>query len=235
MAQEEARHFHATSIEPAHLILGIMREGDNVAAKALSDVGFDYYLIREIVEDDGSQRAQLRSSSQPFSTATMRIIETSMQTSWDRADGGIDAEHLLVALLEEQDQTVEDVLARLDVTPQEIQLCVDRLLGEHFSVADPLLPRALILSLGSDRSQRLEVLEGVLWGIDHLDEVVQLLRASPNRRAARVVLTAPPFELSQDQATGVLDLSIDSVTAERRSQIVEEIEILRVELSKEQD
>jgi hypothetical protein len=232
LAQEEARNLDTGSIEPAHLILGLMREGESVAAQALSDVGIDYYLTREIVQESHVQRTEPRSSRQPFSMATMRIIERSVQISWHRADGGIDAEHLLVALLEEEDETVEDILAKLDVMPQVIKLCVDRLLGERFSVS-PLLPRALMLSLGSDRSQRLEVLEGVLWGIDHLDEVVELLREAVNRRAARDVLTAPPFGLSQNQATGVLDLSVDSVTVERRKQIVEEIEILRLELSEE--
>ena len=41
---------------------------------------------------------------------------------------------------------------------------------------------------------------------------------------------APPFELSQDQATGVLDLSVDSVTVERHKQVVEEIDVLRHEM-----
>jgi hypothetical protein len=38
---------------------------------------------------------------------------------------------------------------------------------------------------------------------------------------------APPFSLSWDQVTGVLDLSVDSVTADRRRQLVQEIELLR--------
>lgn len=118
LAQEEARDLHASSIDPVHLLLGMVREGDSIAAKALSAVGADYYLAREIIEDDDAQESELRSASQPFSIATMRIIEKSVKISWDRADGGIDTEHLLVALLEAQDDAIEDVLAGLDVTPK---------------------------------------------------------------------------------------------------------------------
>ena len=233
LAQEEARDLDASSIDPVHLLLGMVREGESIAAKALSAVGADYYLAREIIEDDDAQESELRSASRAFSIATMRIIEKSVKISWDRADGGIDTEHLLVALLEEQDDAIEDVLAGLDVTPQEIEQCLDTLLAEQDSVADPLLPRALALSLGSDRSQQLELLEGVLWGIDHLDEVIELLRTSANRGAARDVLMAPPFELSQNQTTGVLDLSVGSVTVERRKQVLEEIDVLRQGISDE--
>jgi DNA gyrase/topoisomerase IV subunit A len=114
---------------------------------------------------------------------------------------------------------------------------VDAVLIERNLLVSPILVSpisgALALVLGTDQSQRLELLEGVLWGIDHLGEVIEVLRGSADRRAAREVLMAPPFELSQHQATGVLDLSVDSVTVERRKQVVEEIDVLRHEISDE--
>ncbi len=128
-------------------------------------------------------------------------------------------------------------MAGLDITPEEVVQRVDVLLGERTLLVNPVLdstfPRALAVALGRDRSQRLEVLEGVLWGIDHFGEVVEVLRGSADRKSARIVLMGPPFELSQNQAIGVLDLSIDSVTVERRKQVVEEIEMLRHEVSDE--
>lgn len=95
------------------------------------------------------------------------------------------------------------------------------------------LPSALVLPLGGDRSQQLEVLEGALWGVDHLSEVAELLRKSACRPAAGDALMTPPFELSQNQVTGVLGLSVDSVTVERRQQLVEEIEVLRRKISED--
>ena len=234
LAQEEARHLHDSSIDPKHLLLGLLREGDGIASRALSDAGADYDRVHAFIEEEAGPRSRRGSGPPSFSTVAMRIIERSVGMSWARADGGVDTQHLLVALLEQVDQTTEAVLAELDITPQEVLLRADMLLAERARSVDRVfaspMPSALALALSADRSQRLEVLEGVLWGIDHLEEVVQLVKGSTNRTAAREVLMAPPFELTQNQATGVLDLSVDSVTEERRKQVVEEIEALRHEV-----
>lgn len=235
LSQEEARQLPDDSIGPEHLLLGMLREGDGVAAQALSDTGTEYYRVREVIETYDGPRDGQRSGPQPFSKATLKIIERSVGISWAQADGGIDTQHLLVALLEQQDETTEAVLAALDVTPQEIVQRIDAVLTERGLLVNPILASpisgALALALGGDRSQRLEVLEGVLWGIDHLGEVIEVLRGSADRRAAREVLMAAPFELSQNQATGVLDLSVDSVTVERRKQVAEQIDVFRHEIS----
>jgi len=235
LAQEDARQLHVGPIEPVDLLLGMLREGEGVAAKALSETGADYFFVRDFVETADGQRLGRGSGPQPFSEAAMRIIERSVGISWARANGGVDTEHLLAAVLEQEDETVEAVMAELDVTPQEVMLRAESISAERALLADPRwdprLPDALGLALGADRRQRLEVLEGVLWAIDHLDEVVELMRTSANRRAARDVLMAPPYEMSQNQATSVLDLSVLSVTVERRKEIIEEIEVLRLEIS----
>jgi hypothetical protein len=237
LAQEEARNLHDSSIGPEHLLLGMMREGEGVAAKALSATGADYYRTRELIEGHDRPQTGLGSGSAPFSKPTLRIMERSVRISWVQADGGIDTEHLLVALLEQEDDATEAVLAGLDITPEEVVQRVDALLAERGPFFNPVLdsplPSALALALGGARTRRLEMLEGVLWGIDHFGEVVEVLRESADRKTARDVLMGPPFELSQNQAIGVLGLSVDSVTVERRKQVIEEIEMLRHEVSDE--
>ena len=54
-----------------------------------------------------------------------------MQISWAQADGDLDTEHLLAALLEQDDETTEAVLAGLDITPEEVMQRVDALLAER--------------------------------------------------------------------------------------------------------
>jgi hypothetical protein len=232
LAQEEARNLRDSSIGPKHLLLGMLREGEGIAAKALSDAGADYFRARALIEEHKRQQTGQGSdpAPEPFSKATQRVIERSLQISWAQAHGAIKTEHLLVALLEQDDEATEAVLAGLDIFPEEVMQRVDALLAERTLLA---LPGALSLALGGNRAQRLEVLEGVLWGIDHFGEVVEALRGSMDRKTAREVLMGPPFELSQNQAIGVLDLSVDSVTVERRKQVVEEIEILGHEVSDE--
>ena len=130
LSQEEARHLHDDSIGPEHLLLGMLREGDGVAAHALSDTGADYYRVREVIEEHDGLRDGRGSGPRPLSKATMKIIERSVGISWAQADGGIDTQHLLVALLEQQDETTEAVLAALDVTPHEVLQRVDAVLTD---------------------------------------------------------------------------------------------------------
>jgi ATP-dependent Clp protease ATP-binding subunit ClpC len=128
LAQVEVRNLHDSSIGPEHLLLGMLREGEGIAAKALSDAGADYDRARAIIEEHKLQQTGRGSGPEPFSKATMRVMERSLQISWAQADGGIDTEHLLIALLEQGDETTEAVLAGLDITPEEIVQRVDALL-----------------------------------------------------------------------------------------------------------
>jgi ATP-dependent Clp protease ATP-binding subunit ClpC len=131
LAQVEARNLHDNSIGPEHLLLGMLREGEGIAAKALSDAGADYDRARAVVEEHKRQQTGRGSAREPFSEATMRVMERSLQISWAQSDGGIDTEHLLVALLEQEDETTEAVLAGLDITPEEVVQRVDALLAER--------------------------------------------------------------------------------------------------------
>ena len=144
LAQGEARNLRDSSIGPEHLLLGMLREGEGIAAKALSDAGADYYRARAVIEEHKRQQTGRGSGPEPFCRATMRVMERSLQTSWAQADGGIDTEHLLVAYLEQEDETTEAVLAGLDITPEE---------GVH-SGSTLCWPNALCASVTVERRQK---------------------------------------------------------------------------------
>ncbi len=128
LAQVEAQNLHDSSIGPEHLLLGMLREGEGVAARALSGAGADYSRARAVVEEEHKHRhtgyehrhTGGGAGPEPLSKATIRVMERSLQISWARADGVIDTEHLLVALLEQEDERTEAVLAGLDITPEEV-------------------------------------------------------------------------------------------------------------------
>jgi ATP-dependent Clp protease ATP-binding subunit ClpC len=121
LAQEEAWSRHDSSIGPEHLLLGMLREGEGIAAKALSGAGADYERARAVIEEDKREQTGRGSDPEPFSKAALRVLERSLQISWAQADGCIDTGHVLVALLEQGDETTEAVLAGLDITPQEVE------------------------------------------------------------------------------------------------------------------
>ena len=131
LAQEEARNLHDVSISPEHILLGMLREGEGIADKALTDAGADYDRARAVVEEQRRRQAGPGSGPEPFSEGTMSVLERSLQISWAQADGDIDTEHLLVALLEQEDETTEAVLAGLDITPEEVVQRVDALVAER--------------------------------------------------------------------------------------------------------
>jgi ATP-dependent Clp protease ATP-binding subunit ClpC len=131
LGQGEARSLHDSSIGPEHLLLGMLREDEGIAAKALSGAGADYSRARAAIEEHKRQQTGRGSEPEPFSKATRRVMERSLQISWAQADGGIDTEHLLVALLEQEDETTEAVLAQLDITPEEVVQQIDALLAER--------------------------------------------------------------------------------------------------------
>ena len=131
LAQVEARNLHQRSVGPEHLLLGMLREGEGIAAKALSDAGADFSRARAAIEEHGRKQTGRVPGPESFSRVTLRVLERSLEISWVQADGGIDTEHLLVALLEQADETTEAVLAELDITPEEVVLWVDALLTER--------------------------------------------------------------------------------------------------------
>jgi ATP-dependent Clp protease ATP-binding subunit ClpC len=129
LAKDEARDMNDGSVAPEHLLLAMVREHEGVAAKALADSGVAHGRAREFVGGLDGERRESDADGQPLSKATMRIIERSVRISWAQADGGVGTEHLLVALLEERDETIESLLAAFDITPQEVVQRLDALLA----------------------------------------------------------------------------------------------------------
>jgi ATP-dependent Clp protease ATP-binding subunit ClpC len=131
LAHGEAQSLHVSSIGPEHLFLGMLREPEGIAGNALKDTGADYKRARAVVEEHKRGQTGRGLDREPLSEATIGVMERSLQISWAQADAGIGTEHLLVALLEQDDDATEAVLAGLDITPEEVLLRVEALLAER--------------------------------------------------------------------------------------------------------
>jgi DNA gyrase subunit A len=77
--------------------------------------------------------------------------------------------------------------------------------------------------------ERAHILEGFVIALDHLDEVIQLIRSSPSPAAAREALMAG-YALSEIQAQAILDLQLQRLTAMERDKIVEEHKEIRLRI-----
>lgn len=128
-AQEEARAMNYPAVGTEHLLLGILREGESVASKALTNMGVDLQKTREIV-------LQLLSPGQdPVGdeiAITPRVKKVLVLAQDEAAHWGVNyigTEHLLLGILREGEGVASQVLTQLGVEPEKVRKQVIALLG----------------------------------------------------------------------------------------------------------
>jgi len=98
-----------------HLLLGLIHEGEGVAARALESLGLDLQTVRQQVEELIGQGQQAPSGHIPFTPRAKKAIELAGREASDLGHNYIGTEHLLLGLVREGDGVAAQVLARLGV------------------------------------------------------------------------------------------------------------------------
>nr|WP_297621905.1 Clp protease N-terminal domain-containing protein [Nocardia sp.] len=114
LAQEEARLLNHNYIGTEHLLLGLIREQDGVAAHALHDVGVDLEAVRSKIKQLIGQGVREPSSHIPFTPRSKRVLELSLYEAKELGDSEIGTEHLLLGLVEEGEGVAAQVLNSMD-------------------------------------------------------------------------------------------------------------------------
>ncbi len=110
LAQEEARRLGHPFIGSEHIFLGLVGEGDGVAARALSSAGIELQPAREAVRRmAGPERSE--ESSPPFTPGAKKVLELSLRETLALGSKTIGTEHLMLGLISQGDDMVESVLA----------------------------------------------------------------------------------------------------------------------------
>ena len=120
-AQEEAVRLNHNYIGTEHLLLGLIREEEGMAAKVLRDLGVDQNRVRQIVEDivgRGQAAAGARLSLTP---RTKRVIELAVDEARRLGHHYIGTEHLLLGLVREGDGIAVNVLKSLNINPDKVR------------------------------------------------------------------------------------------------------------------
>ena len=135
LAQEEARMLNHNYIGTEHILLGLIHEGEGVAAKALESLGISLDAVRQQVEEIIGQGQQAPSGHIPFTPRAKKVLELSLRESLQLGHNYIGTEHILLGLIREGDGVAAQVLVRLGadlsrVRHQVIQLIAGRPLGE---------------------------------------------------------------------------------------------------------
>ena len=112
-AQEEARLLDHNFIGTEHLLLGLIREGDGVAAKALASLGIRLEVVRETVEQTIGRGATPTSSSPAFYAPGQEGAQLSLREALQLGHNHIGTEHILLGLVREGDGVAAQVLTGL--------------------------------------------------------------------------------------------------------------------------
>jgi ATP-dependent Clp protease ATP-binding subunit ClpA len=135
LAQDEARLLNHNYIGTEHILLGLIHEGEGVAAEALESLGISLDAVRQQVEEIIGQGQEAPSGHIPFTPRAKKVLELSLRESLQLGHNYIGTEHILLGLIREGDGVAAQVLVRLGadlnrVRHQVIQLIASRPLRE---------------------------------------------------------------------------------------------------------
>jgi ATP-dependent Clp protease ATP-binding subunit ClpC len=113
LAQEEARLLDHNFIGTEHVLLGLVREGDGVAARALASFGINLEAVREKVAEMIGPVGALTTGSPPFTPRAKRVLELSLREALQLGHNYIGTEHMLLGVVREGDGVAAQVLVSL--------------------------------------------------------------------------------------------------------------------------
>ncbi len=126
LAQEEAERAHHSYIGTEHLLLGLMREGDGLAARALDNLGVEINKVRETIESVLGRNEKIIIRQIIPTSRVKRVIEIAFEEARTTGQNYVGTEHLLLALLLEGAGIAAHVLQDLGVTVEKVRAEVER-------------------------------------------------------------------------------------------------------------
>ena len=134
LAQEEAQRLGNNYIGTEHLLLGIISEGESVAAKVLENLDVNLQKVRSEVEAIVGKGSQTTQQEMVFTPRAKRVIELAFEEARALAHNYIGTEHLLLGLVREGEGVAARVLSNLGVDPAKIRSEITKLLGVETTV-----------------------------------------------------------------------------------------------------
>jgi ATP-dependent Clp protease ATP-binding subunit ClpA len=248
LAEEEARTLDHNWIGTEHLLLGLIREGDGVAARALESLGISLQPVRQQVEEMIGRGQQVPSEQIPFTPRSKKVLELSLRESLQLGQDHVGTEHILLGLIREGDGVAAQVLVRLGADLNRVRQQVIELVSDLRPQSGRRPPREVVPVIWMQ--VRLDVVEGRLAAVEQrvgigpdtsdLDEQVDRIRGerhaaattqeyeqAASLREREKELLASKTARQEQWAAGHPTLPD---LAERYQQLVEEIERLRAVL-----
>src|SRR6187455_1996932 len=131
LAQEEARMLNHNYIGTEHILLGLIHEGEGVAAKALESLGISLEGVRQQVEEIIGQGQQAPSGHIPFTPRAKKVLELSLREALQLGHNYIGTEHILLGLIREGEGVAAQVLVKLGADLNRVRQQVIQLLSGY--------------------------------------------------------------------------------------------------------
>jgi ATP-dependent Clp protease ATP-binding subunit ClpC len=128
LAQEEARILNHNYIGTEHVLLGLIHEGEGVAAKALESLGISLEAVRQQVAEIIGQGQQAPSGHIPFTPRAKKVLELSLREALQLGHNYIGTEHILLGLIREGEGVAAQVLVKLGADLNRVRQQVIQLL-----------------------------------------------------------------------------------------------------------
>lgn len=131
LAQEEAKLLNHNYIGTEHILLGLIHEGEGVAAKALESLGISLDAVREQVQDIIGQGQQQPTGHIPFTPRAKKVLELSLREALQLSHSYIGTEHILLGLIREGEGVAAQVLVKLGADLNRVRQQVIQLLSGY--------------------------------------------------------------------------------------------------------
>ncbi len=131
LAQEEARLLNHSYIGTEHILLGLIHEGEGVAAKALESLNISLEAVRSQVEEIIGQGGSSPSGHIPFTPRAKKVLELSLREALQLGHNYIGTEHILLGLIREGEGVAAQVLVKLGADLSRVRQQVIQLLSGY--------------------------------------------------------------------------------------------------------
>src|SRR6195256_565628 len=131
LAQEEARMLNHNYIGTEHILLGLIHEGEGVAAKALESLGISLEAVRQQVEEIIGQGQQAPRGHIPFTPRATKVLALSLREALQLGHNYIGTEHILLGLIREGEGVAAQVLVKLGADLNRVRQQVLQLLSGY--------------------------------------------------------------------------------------------------------
>jgi len=140
LAQEEARLLNHNYIGTEHILLGLIHEGEGVAAKALESLGISLEAVRAQVEEIIGHGGQAPSGHIPFTPRAKKVLELSLREALQLGHNYIGTEHILLGLIREGEGVAAQVLVKLGADLSRVRQQVIQLLSGYAGAKEGAAP-----------------------------------------------------------------------------------------------